>query len=206
MAISTYTDLVTAVTDWLNRDDLTTVVPTFIQLGEADLRRRMKGVHVESGLLTLSAPEVPLPADARMVEQVLLEANGRTYPLTQVDTGALILRRGAVAGRPTHYAVTEDTLWLGPVPDQTYTATVVYEPFLALDATEQPSNWLLAEAPDAYLYAALVQASPYLKDDSRVPLWASMLDRVVQDVRVAQQRRRYGGRLQMPLPSPFRYT
>ena len=35
MALTTYTELKTSVGDWLNRTDLTTVIPDFIALAEA---------------------------------------------------------------------------------------------------------------------------------------------------------------------------
>jgi hypothetical protein len=38
-------------------------------------------------------------------------------------------------------------------------------------------NWLLTGHPDVYLYASLVETAPYLKDDSRVPVWMAELDR-----------------------------
>ena len=36
------------------------------------------------------------------------------------------------------------------------------------------SNWLLVKAPDLYLYGSLVHASPYLLDDQRLGMFASM--------------------------------
>lgn len=42
MSISTYAELKTSIADFLNRDDLTAVIPTFIDLTEAKLKRRYK--------------------------------------------------------------------------------------------------------------------------------------------------------------------
>jgi len=42
MAIATYTDLQTAAGDWLNRADLTSVIPTFISLAEAKFNRELR--------------------------------------------------------------------------------------------------------------------------------------------------------------------
>lgn len=202
MSITTYATLTSAVADWLNRDDLTDQVPTFIQMGESELRRRLQGAHLETGTVALDSGLVTLPADVGAVQDVFLEANSRTYVLSQTDIAGVIMQRGGIAAQPTHYAVGQGELWLGPVPDQTYTGTLVYEPFLALSDT-QTTNWALSEAPDGYLYAALIAASPYLKDDVRVPLWQERLDRVIRDVKVASDRKRYGGRMQMPQPRTF---
>ena len=45
MAITTYSELQSAVADWLNRDDLTSVIPNFIELAEADLTRNLQGSY-----------------------------------------------------------------------------------------------------------------------------------------------------------------
>ena len=42
MAIDTYSELKSAIADWLNRDDLTSVIPNFIELAEAELTRNLR--------------------------------------------------------------------------------------------------------------------------------------------------------------------
>ena len=41
------------------------------------------------------------------------------------------------------------------------------------------SNWLLACAPDAYLYGALLESAPYIKDDERIAVWTAGLVSVI---------------------------
>jgi hypothetical protein len=42
MALTTYAELKTSIADFLNRDDLTSAIPDFITLAEADMQRRVK--------------------------------------------------------------------------------------------------------------------------------------------------------------------
>ena len=42
MALSTYTELKASVADWLNRTDLTSVIPDFIALAEAQIERTLR--------------------------------------------------------------------------------------------------------------------------------------------------------------------
>ncbi len=42
MALTTYTELKASVADWLNRTDLTSVVPDFIALAEAQIERTLR--------------------------------------------------------------------------------------------------------------------------------------------------------------------
>ena len=39
MAITTYAELKSSIANWLNRDDLTSVIPDFISLTEAGINR-----------------------------------------------------------------------------------------------------------------------------------------------------------------------
>ncbi len=47
MSITTYSELKTAVANWLNRDDLTAVIPDFISLAEADMDRKVRHWRME---------------------------------------------------------------------------------------------------------------------------------------------------------------
>ena len=47
MSITTYSELKTAVANWLNRDDLTSVIPDFIALTEADMDRKIRHWRME---------------------------------------------------------------------------------------------------------------------------------------------------------------
>lgn len=61
-----------------------------------------------------------------------------------------------------------------PTPDAAYPAEIVYyeQPPL-LDATNQ-TNWITQYQPNLLLYASLLEATPFLKNDARIPTWQSM--------------------------------
>jgi hypothetical protein len=44
------------------------------------------------------------------------------------------------------------------------------------------SNLYLANYPDALLYASLAEAEPYLMNDARIQVWASMYDRSIGNI------------------------
>ncbi len=44
-----------------------------------------------------------------------------------------------------------------------------------------------------YLYGALVQSAPYLKDDARIATWADLLQRGLDDFRVDDERAEFSG-------------
>lgn len=82
----------------------------------------------------------------------------------------------SVTGQPKFFADYDWYTWIvAPTPDQAYPFEVVfYEMPALLDQTNQ-QNWLTSYAPEALLYSALLECSPFLKNDERIPTWDTML-------------------------------
>lgn len=195
MPISTFTELKSAIADWLVRDDLTAAIPSFITLAEADISRKLRDWRMETRTtLTVSSQYTALPAD--WLETVRLQVAGATSQLELASQGALAEMRAAIndqAGRPTHYALTGGQLELFPTPDQSYSLDLVYFAKVASLSDVATSNWLLTTAPDAYLYGALVQSAPYLKDDARATVWAGLYQSAIDGLNAASEAARYSG-------------
>ena len=79
---------------------------------------------------------------------------------------------------PVFYADYDYTHWLiAPTPDQAYPFEVLYyELPPLLDDTIQ-TNWLTEYAPQLLLYGALLEATPFLKNDERIATWQQFYDR-----------------------------
>lgn len=84
----------------------------------------------------------------------------------------------SVTGVPLFYADYDFNHWLvAPTPEEDYPAEILYyELPQLLDETNQ-TNWLTEYAPQLLLYATLLEATPFLKNDERIPTWQSMYDR-----------------------------
>src|SRR3546814_2972155 len=66
MALDTYSDLVTAVGDFLNNTTLTASVPTFIRLAEARFNRILRTPQMETRVTATATSEfTTLPTDFR---------------------------------------------------------------------------------------------------------------------------------------------
>lgn len=84
---------------------------------------------------------------------------------------------------PLFYADYDYQHWLvTPTPDANYPWEIVYyqQPPL-LDDTNQ-TNWLTEYAPNALLYRALLEATPFLKNDERIPTWSAMYGQQMQAI------------------------
>ena len=82
---------------------------------------------------------------------------------------------------PEFYADYDYTHWLiVPTPDVDYTAEIIYYELPPLLDEENQTNWLTAYAPNILLYGALLEATPFLKNDERIPTWQGFYDRAAQ--------------------------
>ncbi len=82
---------------------------------------------------------------------------------------------------PEFYADYDYANWLiAPTPNAASTLEVLYYEQPALLGPTLQSNWLTEYAPELVLYASLLEATPFLKNDERVQLWQSLYDRCAQ--------------------------
>jgi hypothetical protein len=88
-----------------------------------------------------------------------------------------------------------------PSPDTTYQAEIVYYGKIPALSDSNTSNWLLSLSPDIYLYGSLLQATPYLRDDERLPVIASLYQRMIEDMNISNERTSGQTSTQMRVPS-----
>ncbi len=80
--------------------------------------------------------------------------------------------------QPEYYADYDYDHWLiAPTPDADYPVEISYYELPPLLDEETQSNWTTEIVPQLLLYATLLEATPYLKNDERIPVWQSMYDR-----------------------------
>ena len=81
-------------------------------------------------------------------------------------------------GEPVFYADYDYNHWLVvPTPDAAYPLEILYYQIPPLLDDEHETNWLTENAPEILLYGTLLEATPFLKNDERIPVWQNMYDR-----------------------------
>lgn len=194
MALTNYATLQTAVADWLNRTDMTAVIPDLITLCEAEMKRRVRRSSTRT-TLAISTEETSAPTDMAELRSAYIESSSvaQDVPLRLCTPEMLSERRarnGGTAGRPTDIAYIAGKLVVAPTPDQSYTARIVY--FTQLTAlTGTATNAILTEAPDAYLFGTLCQAAPYLEHDERAAVWKQRFDDAIEQLNMVRENEEY---------------
>ena len=163
MAISNYSELQTAVYNWLVRTGDTDIIertPEFIALAEAQFTGDIK--HRKQETQT-------------------------TITLTLALNWSL-----GTSGIPSEYALIGDNIHVGQLPDAAYGIKITYYAQVPPLSDDAPTNWLLTYAIDVYLYGTLMQAAPYLKDTQYIQTWATFYDRAINRLEGDQERSAFG--------------
>jgi hypothetical protein len=196
MAITTYAELKSSIANWLNRDDLTSVIPDFISLTEAGINRDLRHYKMINRVdATLDSRYVQMPAD--WLETVRFGiTSGTTYRLELVSRDDMLEYRqntSDIAGIPKFYANIGDTIEVFPTPAAEYQMQLQYYAKTPALSDSNTTNWLLTDAPDIYLYGSLIQAAPYLNDDARAETWAALYSAAIQSMQKASDDTRFAG-------------
>ena len=198
VSIANYGQLKAAIADFLNRDDLTAAIPTFIRLGEAEINRNLRHWRMEKRATALfNEPQEVLPDD--WLETIRLELDG-AGPLRQVGQQDMALLQSTQddTGNPRFFCHSAGLLEFWPAPTaSTGTGRLIYFAKSPAMIEDTDTNWMLIEAPDVMLYAALVHSAPYLKDDPRVMVWQGMYAEILNSMNTESDRARHSGPLIM---------
>ncbi len=197
MALNTFTALKASVADFLNRDDLTAVIPDFISLAEAQINRDVRHWKMEarsSGQQSVADEYMQIPAD--WVETIRLHLTGSgTSVVNLISRDSMADKRSSaedVSGTPIFYTHADGQFQLYPTPSEDTDFELLYYQKIP-SLISNSDNWLLLEAPDVYLYGALLHSAPYLAEDQRVAIWAQMYSAAVARLNEVSEDARYSG-------------
>lgn len=161
-------------------------IPRLINLAERRIARELKiqgFINVVTGTLNAGNSVLPKPDRWRDTISINIGVGAtnnqrkflfirdyeylRTYWPNALDTD-----------EPVFYSDYDYSHWLiAPTPNADYPFEILYYelPPLLDDAVQ--SNWITEYAPQLLLYGSLLEATPFLKNDDRIPVWQTMYDR-----------------------------
>lgn len=191
-----YAQLQEDVANWLNREDLADTIPSFIRLAESWLNKSLRVRQMlKRAVAILDEQYITLPSDWLEARNVQLNLTPvRRLEFVTLDQADQIRERtGGAAGPPYFYTISGPQLEVVPSPDADVEIELTYYARIPALSDDAPTNWLLTEWPDIYLYASLVHSAPFLRDDERVAVWGSLLREAFEAAQQADQRAQHGG-------------
>jgi hypothetical protein len=174
-SVMTYTTLVENIQSYLERNDTATVdkIPLFIMLAEQVIASQIKflgNLTVNTSAMVASTATIAKPARWHKTVSMNVTVNGERQPilLRKYEYLREYWPDPTATGVPCFYADYDYTNWLiAPTPASAYNFEVLYyERIQPLDSSNQ-TNWFTIYAPQALLYGSLLQAMPFLKNDTR---------------------------------------
>lgn len=157
-------------------------LPRLITLGERRIARELKiqgfinavSTPLQSGVAVYMKPD-------RWRDTVSMTIAGRPIFARSYEFCRNYWPDEAQTGTPAYYADYDYQHWLlTPTPDSNATLEILYYEQPPLLGQDFQTNWLTEYAPDLLLYASLLEAAPFLKNDERIPTWQAMYDRAAR--------------------------
>jgi hypothetical protein len=172
--VLTYDSLTTAVEQYLERNDAATIarIPTFITLCEFEIAQQIKTLgqqQVVTSTMTANNSIIQKPARWRKTVSMNVTVNGTKSPVF-VRKYEYLQNYSATAstGQPLYYGDYDYDHWLvSPTPDIAYPFEVLFYERIAPLSSDNQTNWITQNAPNAMLFGTLLQAMPFLKNDQR---------------------------------------
>lgn len=187
--ITNYASLLVEAANAAKRRDLASVMPSLVQRAEAALFREFELYRLTvTAAGTTTGGIIPLPLDVGAIESVAISADGRSRVLDYAPGDDGMPTAGG--GTPAWYVVVPGAAQLLPKPGAEYAYTLRYAPKLTPLSEAAPTNWLLLNAPDVYLYATCVQIGIDVHDDALIVRHTQFLNNAIQSLRSQDARAR----------------
>lgn len=195
VSIVDYATLLTAVGNWLNRSDLTLAIPDFVAFGEARIYRDLRVGSMELTFSsTIASGVIAVPTAYLELKNAYIDGSS-AQALQRKDAEWIYANypTRSASGKPRFIAREATNLIFGPYPDSAYTVKGVYYKRLTALSVSNTSNWLITDAPDMLLFAALCEAAPYLQDDARIAIWEKKYAQIAQRVQKQDDDEQFSG-------------
>ncbi len=200
MALANYSDLKTAVANFLNRSDLTSYIPDFITLAERRISRDVvnQGHFLRAmekraaDSLTASNAYLGLPDDFLSLRSIKITSTDPVTRLEYVTPDRFNeMYASSTTGTPKVYTIIGDELAFGPIPDSAYVVQMAYYGSITALSDANTTNWIITNAPETLVYGSLLEAELFLKNDQRAATWKGLYDQALSGLIEFDKASRY---------------
>lgn len=194
MALGNYAELKTAVASWLNRSDLTSAIPDFVALAEADIRRDVRVQAMESiASGTLTGETLAAPDRLIEVRRLVVGSTSRVFNYVTPEQYQVLSAQSATW--PVFTIVGTNLYILAGSSGTSY--SLMYSAAFAAFSADGDTNALLTSHPDVYLAGACKYGAIYLRDDAEAAKYGAMYQAAVAKSNRQARATSHGGTLQV---------
>jgi hypothetical protein len=196
----TYDELLTNIRNYTEVDAnvfTNSVCNTFILMAE---NRILRDIDLDvfklevTGTMTSGNKFLTAPTDILTHRYVMVTKDNEQIFLEFRDTSYMkeYWPNGATTGTPRFYSVwDQNTFYIAPTPDDNYTVELGYIRKPDQLSETNPETWVSINAPEALLYACLIQAYSYTKGPGELlTYFENSYKQAIQGLGVEQQGRR----------------
>jgi len=176
VAFGSFNELLTGVSNRLDRDDLLEDVPRFIALAEDEMFPRLNPQYNEKTVTVMATDGLgAIPSDMGRIVRVSYGTHPRERFLPQ--NSASMGLEVYTDTEPFAYSLESGGLRLWPPVSAN--VTVVYQPKLPRLTSTTQVNDLLLEFPSLYFYGALMHACDFISDDVKAERYNSKFEQMM---------------------------
>jgi hypothetical protein len=196
----TYDELITNIRNYTEVDAnvfTNAVCNTFILMAE---NRILRDIDLDvfklevTGTMTSGNKFLSAPSDILTHRYIMMTKDGEQIFLEFRDTSYMkeYWPNGANTDTPRFYSVwDQNTFYIAPTPDENYAVELGYIRKPEQLSSTNPTTWVSINAPEALLYACLIQAYSYTKGPADIlAYFENSYKQAIQGLGVEQQGRR----------------
>jgi hypothetical protein len=201
MALTNYTELVAAVTDYMAGANVSGQIPDFITLAEETINRRLRQAgRIATDTVTTDVDGIgDLPDDFRELRSVAITSPYRAT-LSQI-TAHEAANTDTTAGTTSAYQLIGRMIQV--FPPGVAELTITFAPGVPPLTAATPTNWLLTTSPRVYLYGALTEAAVLTRDNESLAIWKPLFESSLEDLVASEAASQWAsGRIRILEPTP----
>lgn len=188
MALSNFGDLKTSVASWLNRTDLTSVIPDFVRLAESEIARDLR-IRAMQAFATGTLVDGVMAEPTRFVEarRFLVGGSKVTYITPEqyqdlVESGYSDLK---------YFTIIGTDIYVLNGGSESY--SLLYWRGFAPFSADSDVNWLLTNHPDIHLFKACEKGAVFLRDADGATGYRALYDAAKDGLDTADRMAEFSG-------------
>ncbi|MBL4664321.1 MAG: hypothetical protein JKY22_12390 [Flavobacteriaceae bacterium] len=198
MALANYPDLKSKVIAYAKRGtSLDLLIPDFVYLAEQEMYKNssepLQVKHQEitsTAALSITSTRIALPDGFTSSRELKLNIKNESGDLAYRTPNRMV--KSDVPGKPSFFTIIGSEIEFDRIPDIAYTVEMQYFAEIAPLTVSNPTNSIMTNYPNIYLYGTLAQAMIFAEDIDRENSYTQKFFNAIMGANLADKRGRFG--------------